>query len=74
MYIDKRKAINHKWRIPESVLFGLACLLGGWGSIAGMYTFRHKTKHKSFVIGMPLITVVTYAILVVSILWAEGVL
>lgn len=58
MFIDKRKAIRHKWRISEKTLF-LAALLGGSaGCIFGMYTFRHKTRHLSFVIGMPAIFLV----------------
>lgn len=55
MGIDKRKAQKGKWRIPEKSLFLIALALGSVGSILGMYTFRHKTRHKSFVIGMPLI-------------------
>ncbi|MDO4262256.1 MAG: DUF1294 domain-containing protein [Eubacteriales bacterium] len=55
MGADKRKARKHLWRIPERTLF-LAALLGGAaGSIAGMYIFRHKTRHWYFVAGMPLI-------------------
>ena len=57
MGIDKRKAIHHKYRISEKTLF-LASLLGGSiGSILGMQTFRHKTKHWYFVIGMPAILI-----------------
>lgn len=55
MYIDKRRAISHKWRIKEKTLFIFALLGGALGSIVGMYTFRHKTKHWYFVIDMPLI-------------------
>ena len=57
MAIDKHKAKKHAWRIPEKMLF-LASLVGGSiGTWAGMYVFRHKTKHWYFVIGMPLILV-----------------
>ena len=52
---DKRRAIKHKWRIPEKTLFLSALLGGSLGSIMGMYIFRHKTKHWYFVIGMPVI-------------------
>ena len=55
MGADKRRARKGKWRIPEATLFSVAALGGSIGSIAGMYTFRHKTKHKSFVYGMPAI-------------------
>ena len=55
MLIDKIKAKKNTRRIPEKVLFLVALLGGSLGSLLGMYTFRHKTKHLSFVFGMPLI-------------------
>ena len=55
MLIDKRRAQKNKWRIPEKTLFLTAILGGSIGALPGMYTFRHKTKHLSFVIGMPII-------------------
>jgi uncharacterized membrane protein YsdA (DUF1294 family) len=58
MLIDKRKAIRHRWRIPEKSLFLTAAIGGSIGSIIGMYTFRHKTKHLQFTLGMPAILVV----------------
>lgn len=57
MWSDKRRARLHRWRIPEKVLFGVSLLGGSAGSWAGMYLFRHKTKHWYFVVGMPLILV-----------------
>ena len=58
MLIDKRKAIRHRWRIPEKTLFLTAAIGGSVGSIMGMYTFRHKTKHLQFTLGMPAILIV----------------
>jgi uncharacterized membrane protein YsdA (DUF1294 family) len=57
MYIDKQKAKKGKWRIPEKTLFTITALGGGIGTIAGMYTFRHKTQKVAFVIGFPVITI-----------------
>ena len=57
MLVDKRKAQTNLWRIPESTLFLMAAIGGSIGSIAGMYKFRHKTKHWQFVIGMPAILI-----------------
>ena len=55
MGADKRAARRHRRRVPEATLF-LLCLLGGSiGGIAGMYVFRHKTRHWSFRLGFPLI-------------------
>ena len=57
MWLDKKRARLHRWRIPEKVLFGVSLLGGSAGTWAGMYLFRHKTKHWYFVVGMPLILV-----------------
>ena len=57
MMIDKRRAIQGKWRISEKTLFTIAILFGSLGIGLGMKQFRHKTKHKSFVVGIPTITV-----------------
>ncbi|MBR5064878.1 MAG: DUF1294 domain-containing protein, partial [Oscillospiraceae bacterium] len=53
MGIDKLKAAKGRWRISEKALFLLAAAGGSIGSIAGMFAFRHKTKHLSFRIGLP---------------------
>ena len=55
MGIDKYKARNGLWRIPEKTLFGLAAVGGSIGGILGMKVFRHKTKHNSFKFGFPAI-------------------
>ncbi len=57
MWLDKRKAIKGSWRIPEKTLFIITALGGGIGTIAGMYTFRHKTQKLHFTIGLPTITI-----------------
>lgn len=62
MAVDKSKAKHGKWRISEKTLFLLAAVGGSVGSLAGMYTFRHKTKHTKFVIGMPVILIVHIAL------------
>ena len=67
MGIDKRKAIKGAFRIPEATLFIVALIGGSIGSIAGMYTFRHKTRHFSFVYGMPAILILQ-VILVILLL------
>ena len=62
MLVDKTKARKNKWRIPEATLFLVAAIGGSVGSILGMYTFRHKTKHIKFIVGMPLILAVQIVI------------
>lgn len=63
MGIDKRKAIKYVWRVPETALFLSAILGGSIGAWLGMYTFRHKTKHLRFVVGIPLIFVLQIGII-----------
>lgn len=55
MLVDKIKARRNLWRIPEATLMGTAAIGGSIGSLMGMYTFRHKTKHPKFTIGIPVI-------------------
>lgn len=55
MYLDKKYAKEDKRRIPESTLLLTATLFGSIGIILGMRKFRHKTLHKKFTIGVPLI-------------------
>lgn len=57
MWSDKRKAKKGKWRIPEQTLFIVTALGGGIGTIAGMYTFRHKTQKLKFTIGLPALVI-----------------
>ena len=56
--IDKYKAKTNRWRISEKTLFLLALLGGGVGAYLGMKVFHHKTRHKQFAIGLPLIMIV----------------
>ena len=62
MLVDKRKAIKNRWRIPERTLILSAALGGSIGAILGMYTFRHKTRHLSFTLGMPAILIAQVAL------------
>jgi uncharacterized membrane protein YsdA (DUF1294 family) len=62
--IDKRKARKGQWRVPESTLFILALIGGSIGALLGMLAFRHKTKHRKFTIGIPLILALQIALLV----------
>lgn len=53
--IDKACARKNTWRVPEATLLLSAVLGGAAGLLLGMLLFRHKTKHKRFSIGVPLI-------------------
>lgn len=64
MLVDKLKAKKNLWRIPESTLMASALLGGSVGALLGMYTVRHKTKHKKFTVGIPLILIAQIALAV----------
>ena len=52
---DKSAAVHNRRRIPEKTLFLLAAIGGSVGIYASMFLFRHKTRHVSFLLGIPLI-------------------
>ena len=60
--LDKWKARKGKWRIPEATLILLAVFGGSVGALLGMSVFHHKTKHKKFAIGLPLILLAQVAL------------
>ena len=57
MFADKQNARRGSWRIPEATLMLTAALGGSVGSLAGMYLFRHKTRHPKFTLGIPAILI-----------------
>lgn len=68
MLVDKLKAKKHLWRIPEATLIASALMGGSVGALLGMYTVRHKTKHKKFTVGIPLILAAQIALAIFSAL------
>lgn len=64
MYIDKQKAKNGSWRIPENTIFVITAIGGGIGTISGMYKFRHKTKKKIFTIGLPFLLIMDILLII----------
>jgi len=55
MGADKAAAKAGTHRVPEKHLFLCALAGGGLGGTIGMFYFHHKTKHKQFLIGFPII-------------------
>ncbi len=53
--VDKSRARKNVWRVPEGTLLLSAVLGGASGLLLGMLLLRHKTKHKKFTIGVPLL-------------------
>ena len=66
--IDKRMAKKDRDRISEGKLFLLSILGGALGAWGGMYYFRHKTKHWSFVLFIPLILFVQLGVVIYLVL------
>ena len=56
--VDKHRAKKGAWRIPEKVLLGIAVIGGSAGALAGMSYFHHKTRHRRFKYGLPIILLV----------------
>lgn len=52
---DKRRAQAHRWRVPEATLWGIAALGGAAAMFLTMRLIRHKTRHLSFMLGLPLL-------------------
>ena len=57
MCVDKWRAHNYRWRVPERILFLLAIFGGSFGAIAGMWLIHHKTRRRGFTLGIPAILV-----------------
>ncbi len=53
--IDKCRARNGKWRIPEATLLMLTVVGGSVGAWLGMKAWHHKTRHMKFRYGVPVI-------------------
>ncbi|MFC2948613.1 DUF1294 domain-containing protein [Virgibacillus sediminis] len=64
MGIDKRKAVKRAYRISERTFWLLSLLGGAVGCYIGMKTYRHKTRHQSFMIGIPLVIILHFMVAV----------
>lgn len=52
--VDKRNAIKGKRRIPEDFLMTIGLIGGALAEYITMKIIRHKTRHKKFMIGLPI--------------------
>jgi len=59
---DKSQARRSRQRVPEKTLFTLAAFGGALGIWAGMQMYRHKTRHLSFIIGVPVLFIWNVAV------------
>lgn len=65
---DKYRARRGGFRVSEATLWWLSVLGGAAAMLATMKTVRHKTRHKKFMIGLPIIIAIHIIIAVVVIL------
>lgn len=63
MLVDKYKAQNNLWRIPEATLMTFAAIGGSFGTFLAMKLCRHKTRHKLFSVGVPALMILHSIIL-----------
>jgi len=66
-YADKSKAEKGKWRIKEKTLILVAFFMGAPGALLGMYLLRHKTKHMSFKVLVPIAFVLNILVIIAAI-------
>ena len=62
--IDKYKAKKGRWRISEATLLMMALIGGSIGAWAGMRLWHHKTMHKKFKYGIPVIIILQVCLVV----------
>ena len=62
--IDKYKAKKGRWRISEATLLLMAVVGGSIGAWSGMRLWHHKTMHKKFKYGIPVIIILQVALAV----------
>lgn len=71
--IDKWKAKHDKWRISEATLLSVTAIGGSIGAWVGMKVWHHKTMHKKFKYGIPLVMVLQFALLLFTLYWLNSI-
>ena len=62
--IYKYKAKKAKWRISEATLLTMAAVGGSIGAWLGMKAWHHKTLHRKFKYGVPIILLIQIALMI----------
>ncbi|MEV5024626.1 DUF1294 domain-containing protein [Paenibacillus sp. LPE1-1-1.1] len=73
MGFDKKSAKKQRRRVPEKRLFLLSAIGGAGGTWLAMKKWRHKTKHRTFTVGIPLLFGLNL-LLVIGAVWLVGTL
>jgi len=71
--IDKWKAKHDKWRISEATLLSVTAIGGSIGAWVGMKVWHHKTMHKKFKYGIPLVIVLQFVLLLFTLYWLNSI-
>ena len=71
--IDKWKAKHDKWRISEATLLSVTVIGGSIGAWVGMKVWHHKTIHKKFKYGIPLVMVLQFSLLLFTLYWLNSI-
>ena len=71
--IDKWKAKHDKWRISEATLLSVTAIGGSIGAWVGMKVWHHKTIHKKFKYGIPLVMVLQFSLLLFTLYWLNSI-
>ena len=69
---DKIAAKKNKWRVSEKALFILSAIGSGISVYITMILIRHKTKHKRFMIGIPLIVIIEIILILGATIWVKA--
>jgi len=64
--MDKWKVKRGSWRISEATLLLMAVAGGSIGALLGMNVWHHKTMHKKFKYGLPLILLAQLALIIAA--------
>ena len=70
--VDKRRARQGRWRVPEATLLLVAALGGSPAMLLTMKQIRHKTRHRKFMWGLPAMLAVQTAAAVLWLLHRQG--
>lgn len=70
--VDKRRARQGRWRVPEATLLLVAALGGSPAMLLTMKRIRHKTRHRKFMWGLPAMLAAQTAAAVLWLLHRQG--
>lgn len=70
--LASKKSKNGRGRVPENTLMYLGALGGALSMYVTMRIIKHKTRHKKFMLGLPIFAAIHIAVAVAVFLGAKG--